>query len=210
MEVVEDEDIAKVKAYLSCLSSTGKSASENYKNARLQVIWRLFYFDGLRVSELAKIDLQDINRIDQNDEIVSVYINGKGQRNREVWLHPETVKALFDYLKVRKLYIDSKRNAVDLGAEALFISAKGNRISIRQVERLVNRLNEVAGTEEKLSCHKLRRTAVSQTVNNLENLADLPVIAESFGHGIRILQTHYLKVKPEMVLKAKMGFRKAA
>lgn len=67
----------------------------------------------------------------------------KGHRKaQEVHINDETVRALF-------LYINDERRASVIDPEALFISRKGQRLTVRSVERLVKKYAIASGAGER-------------------------------------------------------------
>ena len=70
-------------------------------------------------------------------------VNRKGHRKaQEVHINDETVRALF-------LYINDERRASVIDPEALFISRKGQRLTVRSVERLVKKYAIASGAGER-------------------------------------------------------------
>jgi len=162
------------------LHETDKIATGSDK--RTQAIYRLMAFDGLRLCEVHRANVQDFR---DHPQTPSLTVHGKGMRERTVYLHPETSKAVRDLVK-------------GLEPGPLFCTQYG-RMSRRAIQYTITGINE------ELGCHKLRRTAVSAVVNNLPDMASLPLVANQFGHTVPILQKHYLKVDPMKVLAAKLG-----
>lgn len=208
VDVVESDDMDRIEQYLTGLENEGQTVPQQYFDARLRLIWSLFSKDGLRLAELGALSTGDINVLDSARSIASISIEGKGKRHRDTYLHPDTLDCLQGYMKARREYFQY-RGIEQETERALFVSTKGKRLSTRQVEYIINKLGKDCGVES-LACHRLRRTAVSTTVNNMPDLAALPLVAASFGHSCRILETHYLKVEGDKVVAAKQGLRKVA
>lgn len=129
------------------LSSLNKQ-SKNYK--RDFCMLTLFLNCGLRVSELSSIN---INKIKED----TLTIIGKGNKERTVYLNDACIKAIRDYLPMRnteKVPMEDKN--------ALFLSNKNRRISVRAIELLVKKHVKYSGINKvKCTPHKLRHTAAT-------------------------------------------------
>ena len=126
----------------------------------------LFLNCGLRISELAGLNLADV-RAD------SLRVFGKGGKERIVYLNDACCEAINDYLRVRKSI-----KAID--TRALFLSARRTRISTSTVHHLVKTHLKSAGLDaDKYSAHKLRHTAATLM---LRNGVDVRTLQELLGH----------------------------
>jgi site-specific recombinase XerC len=114
-------------------------------------VYALMYLVGLRVGEVHALN---IDSIDLKGRILRVI--GKGNKVRDLHITEELFHVISEYLAVRPCFFKSSKT------KALFVSKKGNRLSIRTMEdnfkKLVNR------SELKLrfniTCHSLRHTGV--------------------------------------------------
>ncbi len=128
-------------------------------------ILTLFLNCGLRISELAGLDLGDI-RAD------SIRVLGKGGKERLVYLNDACADAINDYLLVRR--------GIKAETRAFFLSARRERISTSTVHYLVKRHLAAAGLDcAKYSSHKLRHTAATLM---LRNGVDVRTLQELLGH----------------------------
>ncbi|OGY60413.1 MAG: hypothetical protein A3B23_01745 [Candidatus Colwellbacteria bacterium RIFCSPLOWO2_01_FULL_48_10] len=125
---------------------------------------------GLRVSEMCSLD-RDVNLT--RGEIT---IRGKGGKLRVVFLSPETIEAIKDYLE--------KRGDIE---RALFISLSKDknpkaigRITTRSVERIIHQAAAEAGIPRKVTPHTLRHQFATDL---LVNGADLRSVQELLGHS---------------------------
>lgn len=141
---------------------------------------------GMRVSELVKLDLNDI----QDDKL---RLRGKGGKERYVYLNDSSINALADYLKERLSYptITDK--------EALFISRnKGARMSVRRVQQIVGAALDKAGLGNKgLSTHKLRHTAATMLYQT--GAANVLELKEILGHSSVMTTELYTHVEDEQI-----------
>lgn len=131
-------------------------------------IFTLFLNCGMRLSELVGLDLNDVKKD-------SVKVLGKGNKERVIYLNDACLNALDTYLRVRPE--DPKEESKN----ALFISQKGNRISRRRVQQIVEETLQKAGLNNMgYSTHKLRHTAA--TLMFQYGHVDIRVLKEILGH----------------------------
>jgi site-specific recombinase XerD len=121
-------------------------------------------YQGLRVSEIRNLDRTDVD-LQAGSLIVR---EGKGAKDRELPLHQQTAWAIAAYLSTR---VDSH--------PALFLSRLGERISPRQIQRMVRAVADDAGITKRVTPHRLRHTFATLL---LERGADTRVIQELLGH----------------------------
>lgn len=131
-------------------------------------ILTLFLNCGLRLSELANINIDDI----KDDKLTVI---GKGNKQRTVYLNEACVNAINNYLKVRP-----KENLKD--KKALFLSKRLQRISIKTIQYLVKKYLKKANlTGKKYSTHKLRHTAA--TLMYKYGKVDIRTLQKLLGHS---------------------------
>jgi len=134
--------------------------------ARDYCILTLFLNCGLRVSELAGINIDDIM-----DDRLRVF--GKGSKERIVYLNDACTDAIKDYIPERVSPKPGHKNA-------LFISRLGQRIDVQTVKWLVKKHLRNAGLSSKqCSAHKLRHTAATLMY---QNGVDVRTLKEVLGH----------------------------
>ena len=166
----------KLPKYLSMeecveLLSAVKNDETSKTRERDYCILTLFLNCGIRLSELAGISLQDIDR-----ELRSMRVVGKGAKERVVYLNNACREALSEYLPTRlRLRKSGARE------DALFLSSRGRRISIKTVQWMVKKYLEMAGLSYKnYSTHKLRHTAATLLLQSGQ--VDTRVLQEILGH----------------------------
>ena len=116
--------------------------------ARDYAILTLFLNCGLRVSELTAINLRHYS----GD---TIRVLGKGNKERTVYLNDACIDAIDRYLKVRPAEAVKDR-------DALFLSSRKQRISVKTVQWLVKKYIKEAGLDpDRYSAHKLRHTAAT-------------------------------------------------
>ena len=148
-----------------------KNDKDSDNRVRDYAIVTLFLNCGMRVSELVGIDLNDVDRY-----LRSLTVTGKGNKQRIVYLNEACRNALGDYMTER-----TSRKYEKADTKALFLSSRGQRISVKTVQWMVYKYLDLAGLESKhYSVHKLRHTAATlmyQTGN-----VDVRVLKDILGH----------------------------
>lgn len=131
-------------------------------------ILTLFLNCGMRLSELVNINISDVR-----GDIITII--GKGNKERTVYLNDACIAALENYLTVRKsMPVDA------LNKNALFLSARGKRISRRTVQHLVEKYVKKIGLDShKYTTHKLRHTAATLMY---QSGVDIRALQEILGH----------------------------
>jgi site-specific recombinase XerD len=109
-------------------------------------ILQLFLQTGIRVAELVSLALADID-LDQG----TMLINGKGNKQRTIYLEKKATQALRSYLAVRRQSSDQQ----------VFLNYQGAGLSVRGVMDIVEKYRKLAGISKKFSCHSLRHTCAT-------------------------------------------------
>ncbi len=146
---------------------------------------------GIRVSECVGLNLKDVDF--QNDRI---NIIRKGGYESFVYFGTEVKKALSAYMEERKKMIPES------GSEnALFLSNRMQRISVRTVEILVKKYAVSSGTTKKITPHKLRSTYGTQLY---KETGDIYLVADVLGHkDVNTTKKHYAALEEERRRSAK-------
>ncbi|MBO5306121.1 MAG: tyrosine recombinase XerC [Clostridia bacterium] len=149
-----------------------KNDKESKTVTRDYAIITLFLNCGMRLSELVGIDLSDIDR-----ELRSLRVIGKGNKERIVYLNEACRDALLAYIKHRAEQAQEEK----LNTQALFLSSRHQRISVKTVQWMVYKYLDLAGLESKhFSVHKLRHTAA--TLMYQSGNVDVRVLKDILGH----------------------------
>ena len=113
---------------------------------RNRAMLEIFYSSGLRLSELAGLDLIDL---DFNQKLVKV--RGKGRKERIVPVGEPALKAVQEYLgKIGEIRKDTSG---DIFKKPLFLNARGERITTRSIARIVNEITSKSACSETQFCH---------------------------------------------------------
>jgi integrase/recombinase XerC len=155
---------------------------------RDQAILELFYATGLRVGELVGLDRSSVERDAQ-----LVRAKGKGRKERLVPYGEPAAEALDRYLRDRRQL--AKRGP---GTDALFLNARGQRLTVRSVHRLVRKYLRQAALRSGLSPHSLRHAFATHL---LERGADLRSIQELLGHSSLSTTQKYTHLSTAKLLK---------
>jgi integrase/recombinase XerC len=149
------------------------------KKRRDRAMFMLMLRCGLRVAEVAALS---IDAIEQKRKRLLVQ-NGKGRKDRMVYLSNDALCALNDYLKVRPASASRLVFLVEKG------SCRGQPISVRGIQKRIEYYATKADVSA--SCHQLRHTMATQMLNVD---ADLSTIQELLGHSRITTTQRYCKV----------------
>lgn len=136
---------------------------------RDKAVLELLYATGMRVSELAGLNLDDLSFSER-----LVRVRGKGKKERLIPFGRKAEDSLVFYIRSRP-----QINKGKIEAEALFLNYRGKRLSSRSVERIVDKYIRFTAVQRKISPHSLRHSFASHL---LSRGADLRVIQELLGH----------------------------
>lgn len=147
-------------------------------DARDKAIFMIMLRCGLRVEEVARLTLDALD-LSRSRLFVA---NGKGGKDRVVYLSKDARSSLEAYLKIRP----SKLRQVFLVGKG---RVKGKPISVRGIQKRIEYYASVSRV--KVSCHSLRHTFATQLLNAD---ADLTSIQDLLGHAHITTTQRYCKV----------------
>ncbi|GBF75919.1 hypothetical protein PA598K_04353 [Paenibacillus sp. 598K] len=160
---LEEEEIVESLKYIQ----------GRYRNRNI-AIFLLMGYCGLRVGEVNRLDLHDFNK-----EKGIIHVFGKGRKWNEIPLPKILVDILVKIAEERIEPYHKKENA-------FFVSQKGRRLSVRQIQTIANQTFTALKEENpsvsnmKLSCHKLRHSFATML---LKKGVDVRVVKELLGHS---------------------------
>ncbi len=142
---------------------------DNYEGERNHLIISMFYFTGIRLSELIELQLSDL-------ELRNFRIKVLGKRNKEriIPLHKELTNLIERYLKTRLTQLGGDNSSY------LFLTSKNKKTYPKLVYNIVNQSLGLVSTISKKSPHVLRHTFATHMLNKG---ADLNAIKELLGHA---------------------------
>lgn len=167
------------------LEYAGSSAKSNWLGLRDQAVCLLLYGCGLRISEALSLNCGDIN---QNDHLIK--IKGKGNKERYIPLLPIIKNKINLYLQAVPYKMKPE--------EALFIGARGERLSPRIIQRQLQKIRMLMGLPDSVTPHALRHSFATHL---LAEGTDLRSIQELLGHASLSTTQRYTKVQTETLIK---------
>jgi len=150
----------------------------------------LLYGCGLRVSELATLDLEQISSTGRE-----VRVLGKGRKERIVPLGSKALDALAAYLPRRSELVHPRTGRQD--QKALLLGRLGKRLTVRWHQKLVQRYGALGAGRSDLHPHALRHSCATHM---LEGGADLRAIQEMLGHSSLSTTQRYTHVSLDQLL----------
>jgi site-specific recombinase XerD len=137
-------------------------------DTRDRAMFMLMLRCGLRVEEVARLT---VDAIEYRSRQLYVF-NGKGSKDRVVYLSDDALHALETYMQKRRWFKDKRVFLVRKGP------LRGKPISVRGIQKRIEYYAQKAGIE--VSCHHLRHTMATQLLNAD---ADLVTIQDLLGHS---------------------------
>jgi integrase/recombinase XerC len=139
-----------------------------------RAMFELLYSSGLRVSELAGLDLtpakSSLGWVEPGNR--EVIVTGKGNKRRVVPVGAAAMDALQAWLAVRPAPAD--------GSDALFLSSRASRVSPRVIQQRLQRHGVANGAPVHVHPHMLRHSFASHV---LQSSGDLRAVQEMLGHA---------------------------
>ncbi|ULQ60163.1 tyrosine-type recombinase/integrase [Brucepastera parasyntrophica] len=174
------------------------ASEESHKKAKKPSLWpardtallMLLYSTGCRVSELAGLKMEDMGASG-----TSAIVTGKGNKDRKVFFSKPAQAALAGYLPERKALLDTMQENT-AGKKALFISRRGNPLSVRGIQFIVAHYSENSNELRHLSPHALRHSFATTMINRG---ADIRIVQELLGHASISTTQKYTHVTQEQL-----------
>ena len=142
-------------------------AVEACPSARDRAIGLLPFYAGLRVSEVAALDVDDVVMSARKG---SIRVVGKGEKTRTVPVHAKLREALATWLAERPVSETT----------ALFVTRIGTRPTAEAVNDIIGAITRAAGLDEHVTVHVLRHCFGT---NLVRDGVDLPTVADLMGHA---------------------------
>jgi integrase/recombinase XerC len=173
--------VEQAQALLECAPA---KLSKEPAALRDQAMFELLYSSGLRLSELTSLDC----RYERTPEHESkswlnlaereVLVLGKGGKRRSVPVGDAAARALQAWIDVRPALLGPQSGATDQAA--LFLGARGRRVSPRVVQLQLTKMAQAAGLPVHVHPHVLRHSFASHV---LQSAQDLRAVQEMLGHA---------------------------
>jgi integrase/recombinase XerC len=159
---------------------------------RDRAILELLYGTGVRVSELTKLDLNDV---DFKEKLVRV--TGKRRKQRIVPFGDPALHALQIYIAARSAFLQHAP-LEERDSQAIFLNYQGTRITTRSVGRMVDKYIGICAGIHNISPHALRHSFATHL---LDSGADLRDIQELLGHARLSTTQIYTHVSMEKLIE---------
>jgi integrase/recombinase XerC len=156
--------------------------------ARDKALLLLLYGCGLRISEALSLDRGDVPG-PRGNEVGSLTVTGKGNKQRQVPLLPVVAEAIADYLAACPFAGDADA--------PLFLGARGKRMSARIAQLRLQQLRPLLGLPETATPHALRHSFATHL---LAGGGDLRAIQELLGHASLSTTQRYTEVDAAALL----------
>lgn len=169
------------------VSSEDEDAPE-WRRARDRAVLEILYGSGLRVSEVCDLTVQSFSGRNKSRGDTSLRVMGKGSKERMVPLSAPAQRALTRWLGVRTQVTGES------SGNSLFLTARGRRISRRDVSRLLDDACERVGLVSGTHPHALRHSFATHL---MDNGADTRSIQELLGHTDASTTQRYTHVSKE-------------
>jgi len=161
-------DRVRMEALFAAASEA--AAHRGFQGVRDAAMLELFYSTGMRLSELAGLDVRHVDLVSEH-----VRVRGKGKKERMLPVGRPAVAALRRYLDAREALLDRQR----LKTGALFLNRLGGRLTPRGVQIALERLFDHVAPGAGLHVHALRHAFATHL---LDAGADLRAVQELLGH----------------------------
>ena len=135
---------------------------------RDRAMMELFYSSGLRLAELAGLNLRDVDFADH-----LVHVTGKGNKDRVIPVGSKALDAL-------KQWLDKRDELGFFEQTAFFITQQGRRLAVRSIQQRLAHWGKKQGISDKVHPHRLRHAFASHM---LEASGDLRAVQELLGHS---------------------------
>jgi integrase/recombinase XerC len=156
---------------------------------RDRAIIELIYAAGLRVSEIAGLDIEDVDLASR-----TIRVLGKGNKERIAVIGEPARAALLSYLENGRQKLKGNNRC-----SRLFINYQGQPLTSRWMQMLVSKYAAACGLQKKVHPHTLRHTFATHL---LDGGADLRVVQELLGHSnlsTTQIYTHITKAQAKKI-----------
>jgi integrase/recombinase XerC len=133
---------------------------------RDRAMFEFLYGCGLRISELAGLNLEDLDTAER-----WILVRGKGRKERQVPYGSKAAEALANWLPARR---------AAAGERAVFVNYRGARLSTRGIRKIVTLYARLLAEDSSVHPHTLRHAFATHL---LSDGADLRAIQELLGHA---------------------------
>lgn len=161
----------QIEAILDAAGSSGTALA-----LRDRALLELLYATGARISEAVGLDVDDLD-LDTDEAETMVLLRGKGSKERIVPVGRYARASIVSYLQNARPELATSGSSA---RGALFLNARGGRLSRQSAWAIIARAAERAGITAEVSPHTLRHSFATHL---LEGGADVRVVQELLGHS---------------------------
>ncbi|TQV88526.1 tyrosine recombinase XerC [Aliikangiella coralliicola] len=136
---------------------------------RDKAVAELFYSSGIRLAELVRLNLNDLDLKD-----ATARITGKGDKTRVVPIGRHALDAIKEWLKIRGVWL------ANIDMDALFVTERKTRLSPRAIQKRLEFWGKMIGLNGRLHPHRFRHSCATHL---LESSGDLRAVQELLGHA---------------------------
>lgn len=152
---------------------------------RNRVMFELMYASGLRVSELVNLKISDIDCYQ-----CLVRVEGKGKKERIIPFYKKLLPLLEEYLCIR--------NKNEITNDFLFLNSRGDKLTSRGVQYILDKIGKKSGLKMKLHPHMLRHSFATHLLNKG---VDIRIVQELLGHESLSTTQIYVHLTKEQLQK---------
>ena len=149
-----------------------RAADGSFASSRDRAMLELFYSTGMRLGELVGLSVDDVDLIADQARV-----RGKGKKERLLPVGRPAVTVLRQYLPRRDRLLAELKGG---DRRALFLSARGRRLTARSVQRIVRVFLDAVSEGQDVHTHSLRHSFATHL---LDAGADLRAVQELLGHA---------------------------
>jgi integrase/recombinase XerC len=149
-----------------------RAGEGSFQAVRDRAIVELFYSTGMRLSELVGLNVDDLDLVSDQARV-----RGKGRKERLLPVGRPALRAVRQYYQVRDEVL---RRASAPDRRAVFVNARGRRLTPRSVQRVVRVFLDAVREGQDVSAHSLRHSFATHL---LDAGADQRAVQELLGHS---------------------------
>lgn len=160
---------------------------------RNKVMIQLILNCGLRLSEMTNLKWREVNLLTGQIKVVE----GKGKKDRVLWVDEETIKILQDW-KIRQFKEWGK-------SEYVFTTRTLKQLDGKAVRKMIKTYCDKAGIDKDITTHNLRHTFATDMLRDTKNLR---IVQKALGHSFISTTQIYTHIVDEELEQAMKNFRK--
>ncbi|BCW59215.1 tyrosine recombinase XerC [Arthrobacter sp. StoSoilB20] len=182
--VLQQQQVTRIVDDLNAAAADGGPMA-----VRNRAMVELLYATGVRVGELAGLDVDDLD-----PDRRTLRVLGKGNKERTVPYGVPAAVAIDDWLRRGRPAVVTSHSG-----PALFLGVRGNRVDPRQIRAVVSELLQALGDTSATGPHALRHSAATHL---LDGGADLRAVQEILGHSSLATTQIYTHVSVDRLRKS--------